>query len=92
MKKQLLIMTATLVAGVALAGNPLLKPYKTPFETIPFNEIKNEHYLPAFEEAMKQHKAEVDAIINNPAAPTFEITLVALEGSGGLLNKLISKF
>lgn len=92
MKKQLLIMTATLVAGVALAGNPLLKPYKTPFETIPFNEIKNEHYLPAFEEAMKQHKAEVDAIINNPAAPTFENTIVALERAGGLLNKVSSPF
>jgi len=85
-------MTALSVAGLAIAGNPLLENYKTPYQTIPFNEIKNEHYFPAFEEAMKQHSLEVDAIINNPQVPTFENTIVALEHSGKLLNKVSSPF
>jgi len=75
-----------------LAGNPFFETYKTPHQTIPFNEIKTEHYFPAFQEAMKQHSAEVDAIINNPQAPTFENTIVALEKSGALLNKVSSPF
>lgn len=85
-------MTALTVGGTALAGNPLLETYKTPHQTIPFNEIKTEHYFPAFEEAMKQHTIEVDAIINNPQAPTFENTIVALENTGKLLNKVSSPF
>ena len=85
-------MTALSVVGSAIAANPLLENYKTPHQTIPFNKIKNEHYFPAFEEAMKQHSLEVDAIINNPQAPTFENTIVALEHSGKLLNKVSSPF
>ena len=52
-----LFMSALIVAATALAGNPLLESYKTPHQTIPFNELKNEHYFPAFQEAMKQHSA-----------------------------------
>ena len=59
-------MTAISVAGALLAGNPLLETYKTPHQTIPFDKIKIEHYMPAFEEAMKQHDAEIKAIVENP--------------------------
>jgi peptidyl-dipeptidase Dcp len=72
--------------------NPFFETYKTPHETIPFNEIKTEHFFPAFEEAMKLHTFEVDEIINNSEAPTFENTIVALERSGTLLTKVSSPF
>lgn len=81
----------TLIAG-AIMANPLLKPYKTPFQTIPFNEIKEEHYLPAFKEAMKVHSGEIDKIINNRQKPTFANTIIALEQAGSLLNQVSSPF
>jgi len=85
-------MSAISVATTALAGNPFFETYKTPHQTIPFNEIKTEHYLPAFQEGMKQHIIEVDAIINNPQAPTFENTIIALDKSGALLDKVSAPF
>jgi peptidyl-dipeptidase Dcp len=85
-------MTAITVAGAALAANPLLSPYKTIHQTIPFDQIKTEHYVPAFEEAMKQHMNEINEIVNNPKAPTFENTIVALDKAGSLLNKVSSPF
>ena len=85
-------MSAISVATTALAGNPFFETYKTPHQTIPFNEIKTEHYFPAFQEGMKQHIIEVDAIINNLQAPTFENTIVALDKSGALLDKVSSPF
>ena len=85
-------MSALTVTASAFSGNPLLEPYKTIHQTIPFNEIKNENYVPAFQEAMKQHSAEIDAIVSNPAAPTFENTIEALEKSGSLLSKVGSPF
>lgn len=86
------MMSAIIVAGMVKAVNPLLAPYKTPHQTVPFNEIKNEHYFPAFEEAMKQHNQEIDQIVNNKQAPTFENTIVALEKAGSLLSKVGSPF
>ncbi|MDD2995235.1 MAG: M3 family metallopeptidase [Paludibacter sp.] len=85
-------MTAITVAGTALAANPLLTTYKTIHQTIPFDQIKTEHYVPAFEEAMKQHMNEINEIVNNPKAPTFENTIVALDKAGSLLNKVSSPF
>ena len=90
--KLLLLMTAISVAGAALAANPLLSPYKTIHQTIPFDQIKTEHYVPAFEEAMKQHMNEINEIVNNPKAPTFENTIVTLDKAGSLLNKVSSPF
>lgn len=81
-------MAAISVGATALAGNPFFETYKTPHQTIPFKEIKTEHYLPAFDEAMKQHSKEIDAIVNNPQAPTFSNTIEALERSGTMLNKV----
>ena len=91
-KKIIVCMTALTVIIGAVSANPLLKPYKTPHETVPFNEIKIEHFMPAFEEAMKVHKAEIDAVVNNPKAPTFENTIVALDKSGRLLSKVSAPF
>jgi len=85
-------MSAISLATTVLAGNPFFETYKTPHQTIPFNEIKTEHYFPAFQEAMKQHVVEVDAITNNPEIPTFENTIVALEKSGSLLDKVSLPF
>ena len=72
--------------------NPFLQAWDTPYEVPPFDKIRNEHYLPAFEEGIKQQKAEIDAIVNNAEAPTFANTIEALEYSGALLDKVSSVF
>ena len=72
--------------------NPLLMPYDTPFQTPPFDKIKEEHFLPAFNAGIEAQKKEIDAIVNNPQAPTFENTLVALDNSGSLLNRVNAVF
>ena len=68
--------------------NPLLGEFNTPFGVPPFEQIKTEHYMPAFEEAIKQHNAEIEAIVNNPEAPTFKNTIEPLEFSGLLLSRI----
>jgi len=90
--KTFMLMTALMAAGVAFAGNPLLETYNTPHGTIPFDKIKNEHFIPAFSEAMRLNNAEIDAIVNNKQAPTFENTIVALERSGRLLDQVSAPF
>lgn len=72
--------------------NPLLQAWVTPFATPPFDEIKPEHFLPAFERAFADHSAEIAAITNDPAAPDFANTVTALERSGKLLNKVAAVF
>ena len=79
-------------SGQVKNENPFFNTYGTPYEVPPFHLIKNQHYLPAYEEGMKRHQAEIDAIINNPEAPTFKNTIDALETSGELLNKVSSVF
>lgn len=69
-------------------GNPFFTDYNTPFDAPPFDRIDNEHYLPAFQEAIKRHKAEIEAIVSNPAPPDFENTIVAFDDSGALLRKV----
>lgn len=73
-------------------ANPLLAEWNTPHQTPPFAEIKHEHYLPAFEVAMAKGRAEVKAIAENPAEPTFDNTLVALDRAGSALNRVASVF
>lgn len=94
MKKISLILISTLVCVMTNAENPFFnyKNWDTPHGTYPFNEIKAEHYMPAFEEGMRQGLAEIDAITNNPAAPTFENTIEAFEKSGRLLSVVASCF
>jgi peptidyl-dipeptidase Dcp len=94
MKKLSLILISTLVCIMTNAENPFFnyKNWDTPHGTYPFNEIKAEHYMPAFEEAMRQGLAEIDAIANNPKAPTFANTIEAYEKSGQMLNVVASCF
>jgi len=72
--------------------NPFDQEWDTPFSIPPFNKIKDEHYMPAFEKAMAENLSEIDAIVNNPEAPTFANTLDELERSGKLLTKVQSVF
>ena len=68
--------------------NPLLAQWDTPYATPPFSKIELSHYEPAFDAAIACSRAEVDAIVNNPAKPTFGNTIVALERQGELLNRI----
>lgn len=73
--------------------NPFfVEKYDTPFEVPPFDLISEAHYLPAFREGIKRQKDEIQTIINNEEAPTFENTLLALENSGELLSRVSSVF
>lgn len=74
------------------AANPFMKEFNTPFGVPAFDKIKNEHYLPAFEEGMRQQKAEVQAIVDNAEAPNFENTILAYDKSGTLLNRVSGVF
>ncbi|MCK9212500.1 MAG: M3 family metallopeptidase [Ignavibacteriaceae bacterium] len=73
-------------------NNPFFQEWKTPFGTPPFSEIKNEHFMPAYEEGMKQQVAEVEEIINNKEKPTFKNTIEAFEKSGKLFTKVNNVF
>lgn len=72
--------------------NPFFGEWNTPFQTPPFDQIKLEHYLPAFEEGMKLQKAAVDAIVNSADDPTFENTIHALETSSEFLDRVENVF
>ncbi|MFN3402615.1 MAG: M3 family metallopeptidase [Cytophagaceae bacterium] len=72
--------------------NPLLSKFETPFETAPFNEIKNEHYLPAIKEAIKIGKEDINAIKENREEANFENTVEALERSGELVGLISGIF
>lgn len=71
----------------SLSSNPFMKKSKLQYEAPEFDKIKNEHFKPAFDFGLKQHEAEIVKIANNPAAPTFENTIVALEKSGEVLRR-----
>ncbi|HEY5836617.1 M3 family metallopeptidase [Streptomyces sp.] len=75
-----------------MTTNPLLTPSPLPYELPPYPDIREEHYLPAFERGLAEHLAEVEAIAADPAPATFENTLVALERSGALLNRVRAVF
>ena len=72
--------------------NPLLTESKAPFGAPQFDQIKDEHYLPAFEQAIAEAKAEIDAIVANKAEPTFENTIEAMEYAGQTLNRVAGIF
>ncbi|HPE77472.1 MAG TPA: M3 family metallopeptidase, partial [Draconibacterium sp.] len=92
-KKFFAVVILIMNLGMVVAqNNPLLGEFKTPHQTAPFNEIKNEHFIPAFQESIKQGEDEIEAIINNPASPTFENTVVALENTGRLLSRTAGVF
>ena len=83
---------ASAVDEAALADNPLLQDWDTAYGVPPFAQIKDEHYLPAMNAAIVELEAEIDAIANNPDAPTFENTIVALDKAGSSLSQVASTF
>ena len=105
MRKTLIVMTFTaLSAGCADhsipkaqlpeldTSNPLLAEWNTPYQTPPFSQIELSDYEPAFDAAIACSRAEVEAIVNNPAKPTFGNTIVALERHGELLDRIAGIF
>lgn len=94
MRASLLLTTAAMICGQAPAqtANPFFTEWKTPFGVPPFGLIKEAHFLPAIQEGIQRQRAEVEAIVKNPAAPSFENTLVALDGSGRFLERVNNVF
>ncbi|MFD2598005.1 M3 family metallopeptidase [Sphingobacterium corticis] len=70
------------------SNNPLLGNFDTPFQVPPFDKIKDEHFRPAFDEAIKRHNIEIDSIANNEEEATFQNTIVALENAGSALSQV----
>ena len=92
--KKIVFLSMMLVSLMACNKNenPLLVEQDTPFGLPAFDKVKIEHYLPAFEKAIAENKAEIEAIVNNPEAPTFANTIEALDRSGELLDKVVGVF
>ena len=89
MKPAKLIAISLFVAAAAVAQeNPFFKPSTLPYQAPPFDKIKDSDYQPAIEEGMKQELAEVEAIADDPAPPTFANTFEAMEKSGALLRRV----
>jgi peptidyl-dipeptidase Dcp len=74
------------------SNNPLLKSWNTPFEVPPFESIKEQHFLPAFKEAMQDHQKEIADLVSNEEEATFENTIAALDYSGAQLDKVENVF
>jgi peptidyl-dipeptidase Dcp len=103
-----LLIVSTLIVAAAIAlgslnpvlaagadfgpSNPFYAPSTLPFHAPPFDKIKDEDYQPAIDAGMAQQEAEIQAIANNPAAPTFDNTIVAMEKTGQLLNRVMAAF
>jgi len=83
---------STTAAATAMTSNPFFQPSTLPFQAPPFDKIKDIDYQPAIEEGMKQQMAEIEKIADNPDAPTFENTYVAMEKSGVMLNRVMMVF
>ena len=88
-----------IIAGAMLAAissckmeNPFLTESKAPYGAPEFDKIKTEHYMPAFEAAIAEAKADIDAITSNQEVPTFENTIEAMEFAGQTLNKVAGVF
>lgn len=97
MKRTLILAAVAMLLTVGCKDkknmdNPFFSAWNTPYEIPDFSKIKAEHYMPAFLEGMERQKAEIDAIVNNPEAPTFENTILAYEYSGQLLKEVGSVF
>jgi len=85
-------VSAAPLAAQLPASNPFAAPSPLQYQAPQFDRIKDSDYMPAFEEGMKQQRAEVDAIADNPEPPTFENTIVAFERSGQLLTRVAKVF
>lgn len=98
MKKRNLLLTVACAAGLGITpsctqeSNPLLTEWTTPYGIPPFDQVDEEDYMPAFLEAMKQHKDEIEAIVSNPEEAGFENTIAAYDRAGALLNRINAVF
>ena len=94
MTRKLIIASAALalISGCSNMENPFLRESSAPFGAPEFDKIRNEHYLPAFEQGIAEAKAEIDAIVANTDEPTFENTIEAMEYAGQTLNGVASVF
>lgn len=81
-----------LITSCTMNDNPLLEESPLPYGAPQFDRIRAGHYMPAFKAGIKEAKAEIDAIVANPEAPTFENTIEALEFSGRTLNRVAGIF
>ncbi len=79
-------------ATAGTSDNPLLAEWDTPYDAPPFDRFEDADFLPAFETALAEHSAEIEAIATNPDAPTFENTMLALETSGDALGRVSRVF
>jgi peptidyl-dipeptidase Dcp len=86
------LCACAMVAAGTPPGAPFMNPSPLPYQAPQFDQIHDEDYLPALEAGMKAHLVEAQRIADNPAAPTFDNTLVALERSGSLLNRTAKVF
>ena len=80
------------VTDAEIAGNPLLKEWDTAYGVPPFDEIKDEHFMPAIKKGILEGRADIEAIISNAEPPTFENTIVALELAGEELTRAATTF
>ena len=88
-------LTATATPAIAASfdsGNPFYAPSTLPFQAPPFDKIHDSDYQPAIEAGMAQQMEEIRAIADSPDAPTFDNTLVAMEKSGRLLDRVMAVF
>jgi len=94
MKKILSLLILALIAGSCTTRetNPLMNEFDAPFGVPPFEQIKEEHYMPAIQKGMEEQIKNIDAIVANPDPATFENTLVAMEHSGDLLTRVTNVF
>jgi peptidyl-dipeptidase Dcp len=98
-KKIYLFIVITTLLGACTApekpdhlGNPFFSEYDTPYGIPPFELIETDHFMPAFEAALEEHKSDIEAIVNQEAEPTFINTIEAFERSGKMLDKVGSVF
>ena len=98
MRKLFLISALLLIVGCQQKSNmdpninPFFQEWNTPYEVPPFMDIKDEHYMPAYQKGMEENLSEIDVIVNNPEAPTFANTIEELERTGKLLTKVARVF
>jgi peptidyl-dipeptidase Dcp len=98
MRKLFLISALLLIVGCQQQSNmdpninPFFQDWNTPYEVPPFMDIKDEHYMPAYQKGMEENLSEIDVIVKNPETPTFANTIEELERTGKLLTKVSRVF
>ena len=80
------------VTDAELVGNPFMEDWDTPYGVPPFAEIEDGHYMPATLKGVLELRADIAVVTNNPEAPTFENTILAMETAGYLINKVANTF